>query len=502
MKISRPSLRKLLPLLFGLGFFNTAVAQSDTVTDLLGNQLVCNLAERELADMSIEPLYQVVNGQCNAIEPDGDAGAWFSDDQCTSPLTYSRTRFEDYCASASNRAELGNGVGIRTDSWTLNPGNRLDLGARSLAGLSQPYMQRLIYRQVQTARGRCDLEMRIYKKHPTASGQRSMIALHGGSWTSRSFGYLGLELTVPQFVDAGFVVYSPFYRLLDDTDSSAACNQADFNEIVQDANAALDWVLDNASQYGSSGTPLVFGQSAGGHLALSLAVNRPSAVSGAVLMYPPTDFTDFLQRVQSNAYTNPQGLSILERVVGTSPENASVSLPLVGENSFPARVASEGGDWPPMFIVQGSADELVEARQAVRLCDALADRTLAEVNQEIGNATELRDVINCSNATEPASELHLIQQGQHALDVCINPNVADLCFSGDSASRALVAQSIGESVDFAIASHQANIQAASGTNTNDTPTDVMQSVSTGGGGALHLLVLLLALFVPKRRQGL
>lgn len=503
-------------------------AHADVVSDLLGNQLVCTLAERERASMNIEPLYQITDGQCSAVVPDGDSGSWFSDNQCTNPVVYTRTNMQNYCLAASNRSQLGNGVGIRADSWSLTPGNQLEFGSRSLEGVTQPYVQRLVYRRVQTLRGSCDLEMRIYKSHPAATGQRSMIALHGGSWTSRSFGYLGLELTVPHYVSEGFVVYAPFYRLLDETDSTAACNQAEFNDIVNDADFALEWVLANAERFGSSGAPVVFGQSAGGHLALSLAVNHPSSVSGAVLMYPPTDFTDFLQRVQSGAYTNPQGLSILERIVGENAQGVSLALPLVGENSFPLRVAGEGNEWPPMFIVQGSADDLVEARQSVRLCDALAGRVLATVDQDVGDAVELRDVISCGDQTIPASQLHLIMRGKHALDVCINENVPDLCQAGNAASRSLVSQSISDALRFSVSAHQSALDAASasgnspsegseGANSENDSADesrgtdmgseegsdansMVAAVSTGGGGAAGgwFLLALACGFVTRR----
>jgi len=488
----------------------SAAVKANVVTDLLGNQLLCALAERDLADMPIEPLFQISvgnqNGLCEAVVPDAENNAFFTDENCTAPVTYTRTSMQDFCAIAADTAELGNGVGIREDAWTLTPGNRLDLGARSLDGVTQPYMQRLVYRQVQTPRGRCDLEMRVYKNHPASTGQRSMIALHGGSWTSRSFGYLGLELSVAHYVDQGFVVYAPFYRLLDNTDSSAACNQAEFSQIVDDGGAALDWVLDNASRFGSSGTPIVFGQSAGAHLALSLSINRPTSISGSILLYPPTDFADFLGRVGSGAYTNPQGLSVLERVVGSADASA-VTLPVVIDNSFPTTIAEQGGELPPMFIVHGSADSLVEPRHSVRLCDAIAGRNLAGIDQELGNTNDLREVIQCGNATEPASELHLFRLGEHALDVCINPLIPDLCFSGGAASQALVSQTVGDAVNFSLAAQSAaNTNQDPSTDETVEPADVVSMVSTGGGGGgtLGLLSLLLLLsfllLLPQLRQ--
>lgn len=438
----------------------STTASADVVSDLLGTSFACAFANSTRSNMPVEPLYQNTAGQCMAVVPDGDAGSWYSDDQCLNPIVYTRTSMQQFCAAASNRAELGNGVDIRADSWTLTPGSQLNLGSRSLNGVSQPYMQRLVYRRVQTASGSCDLEMRVYKKHPSAQGQRSMIALHGGSWTSRSFGYLGLELSVSHYVNQGFVVYAPFYRLLDNTDSTSACNEADFNDIVDDANFSLNWVLNNAERFGSVGAPVVFGQSAGGHLALSLAVNQPSQVSGVIAMYPPTDFGDFLQRVKSGAYTNQEGLGVLNRVVGGDADGANLDLPVVLENSFPMRIAQEGNDWPPMFIVQGSSDDLVEARHAVRLCDALAGRVLPEANEEVGIANELREVVLCDEQSTPVSQLHLIREGAHALDVCLNENIADLCPSGSAASRSLISQSITEAATFAVTAHQTSVDEA------------------------------------------
>lgn len=492
--------RYLFVALLALG---SSQAATIDVQSFLGSSLACLLLENELADVNIDPLHQLnSDGQCVAVVPDQDAGNWFSDAQCTNPVIYTQTSVPEFCAAAASADTLGNGVGIRQDAWTLTPGNRLDLGARSLTGVTQPYMQRLVYRRVQTSRGACDLEMRVYKKHPGITGQKSLVALHGGSWSARSFGFVGLELSVPHFVDQGFVVYAPFYRLLDNEESSAACNQADFNEVVNDAEFALDWVLSNAANFGSTGAPIVFGQSAGGHLGLSLVVNRPSSISGAVLMYPPTDFSDFLQRIQNGAYTNEQGLSILEDVVGNGATAATAdpSLPVVINNSFPQRIASEGLEWPPVFIVQGSADDLVEARQAVRLCDALAGRTLPGVAEEVGIISEQREVVICDATTTPNSAMHLIKQGSHALDVCLNENVSDLCPAGNGTSRALVSQSIFESVNFASAAFDAHNVQPTDPDTQSNESD--SSASSGGGGGIQWPLILLLVLGQALRSGI
>ncbi len=473
-------------------FAAARAADDKTISELLGAALTCSLVEQTLATMPVEPLYFRNADLCVAKVPDSaEPRAWFADADCTDSVAYNHVAMQDYCAAAVDPIRLGNALDIDQNSWSLSPGTRIDLGARTLDGVAQPYQQRVVYRQVSTPRGECQLEMRIYKSHPAASEQHSLLALHGGSWSSRSFGYFGLELTVPHYVNQGFVVYAPFYRLLDDEDSTAACNQADFADVVTDAEAALDWVVEHAAQYGSSGNPVVFGQSAGGHLAAALTVNKTELVSAAVLLYPPTDFQDFIQRVQSGAYTNPQGLGILKNVLGTPVAQADLNSPVVVNNSFPQRVTSEAGQWPPMFLIQGMADELVEARQSVRLCDALAGRPLLADDESVATVSELREVRDCSAPlASTASALHLFRDGKHALDVCLDGRFADVCPSGGEASRALVAQSIGEAVAFSEAAARASL----------TSNEPQVADSGSGSSESFFLVWLLAFLLCRRKQ--
>ena len=443
---------------------STAHAEID-INTLLGNALACAITEEALAEMPVEPLYHADQSPCQAVNPASTtATQWFVDAACTIPVAFSSTRMSDYCDDSLDKASLGNGLDITAESWTLTPGNRLDVGAKPLDGVTQPYMQRRVFKTINNERGECQLEMRIYAKHPDIKNQKTLIAYHGGSWTSRGFGYFGLELSVPHFVEQGFVVFAPFYRLLGDRESTPACNQASFDQITDDAESALDWVLDNASDYGATGLPVLFGQSAGGHLAASVSLARADTISAAVLMYPPTDFYDFLARVQQGFYTNEEGLSILERVIAGPAASASLDDPLVASNSFPLRVRDDAAVTPPMMIVQGMQDELVEPRQALRLCQALSGDPLLDTATEISAISDVATVQSCGED----SSLYLVRDGNHALDVCLDERIDSVCPSGGAEARARVALIIDDAVSFAD-------NAAAATTT---------SSSSSGGGSL------------------
>lgn len=499
--------------------------------DGFGTALACRIAERELADMPVQPVYRFsAEGAraCIEVVPDVDAaGAFFADAACEISIEVTPTTLASWCDTLLDPVGLGEGEDLRAlpvgaaAPWTLSPGSRLDVGARSLDGILQPWLQRSIYREVETVRGSCALEMRIYAASPAVSDQRSLVAFHGGSWSNRGFGFLGLELTVPHFVERGFVVYAPFYRLLGESEGSVACNAADFeNDIVADAHAALDWVIENDERHGSGGAPVVFGQSAGGQLAARLAADRPDEISGAVLFYTPGDYEDFVLRAADGSYTNAQGVDILERVLGVPVDEADTSMSPIPENSIPQRIARDGLALPPVFMLHGIADTLVEARQSVRLCDALAGRDLPSSDQPLEPPTALREVLDCGTRNNATSSLHLVLQGQHALDVCIaSASVpTDLCPAGSEASRALVADSIGSAVVFADA--VANAQDAgdpffpgeesgvdpdpgygtsAGEPANDGEMASVTGAGSGGGGIGYPLLWLLAGAALRRR---
>ena len=481
----------------------SANAQSPDIRDIIRSELACALIDSVFADMPVAPLYSVTDNGCEAVRPDSAEVDYFSDDSCSGLVNFAPTDRVDHCALLLDSTGLGEGGDIGDNTWTLSPGSRFDLGALSLEDVQQPYMQSTIYRRINTDVGECELEMRVYASHPAVENQKPLIAFHGGSWSGRGFGFFGLELTIPHYVEQGFVVFAPFYRLLGDSEGSAACHNATIGDIVDDANAALEWVQREAGQFGASGNPVTFGQSAGAHLAASLAVYSADQISGAVLMYPPTDFTDFALRAISGAYDNEQGLGILRRVMQLD-DDADLSLidlsaSPVPENSFPQRIVEDGITPAPMFMIHGLEDDLVEARQSVRLCDALAGRELTPLDSPAVSITRLREMQSCNEA----SSLQLIRQGQHALDVCLIDTLipTDLCFSGSEASRLEVADAISNASEFAIEVANRDAQATPELPSNDDTSDDGSDdvlADDSGGGALSGLAFLLWWFVVLR----
>lgn len=458
---------------------------SDTLLNRLGSAIGCDLSARLKADMQAAPLYSKATGACESGKPD-QSGEYFRDAGCTVGLQFNRTGQQQFCAESVDKQRLGNGAAVNT-GWTLSPGTRYDIGVKPLEGLTQPYRKSVSYRRIATDAGECQLEMRIYKNSLLSDDQQSgipLLAIHGGSWKARGFGTIGIETAAAHYTSKGFVVFAPFYRLLSDSEPNVECQSAPIEQIVDDIDAALQWVIANAANYGASGKPVIMGQSAGAHLALSTAVNFRAQVAAALLMYPPTDFTDFIDLVLAGEYTNEQGLNILSDVLGVDDASlADVTAAAVTQNSFPARIAASPGSLPPMMIFHGLADELVPASQSVRLCNALAAR---EPAAEVIYDGSLEQIIECG----PDSRLYLYSLANHALDICLTGNelLTAACPAGGRDSQRLIAASLDQSIDELL------------TIAESVRASANNSTSSGGGSFSNfpLAVLLGALLVLLR----
>jgi acetyl esterase/lipase len=482
-----------------------ALILNDTaaIEEVLSDAVQCEAAGFLQASLMHEPVYRVSDLGCELTQiptasvtgQDVVADPWFIDARCQLPLDYFETSTVDYCTQVLDTQRLGNADSFQDElgRWTLSPGTRFDIGAVPLAGKQQPFTQRVNYKSVSTSMGECALEMRIHSTVPTSNAQtealspsRAVIAFHGGSWQRRSSGALGIESLATQFVNAGYVVFAPFYRLIGTDEGNDACNDATLGEVLEDAHDALSWVQSNGARYGVQDKPILFGQSAGGHLAAVLAVERPDEIKNAVLFYAPTDFAEFARQLIDGEITTETGKGILEAVIGETLETLDIQDPIVQRNALAARVVNGPASLPPFFLLHGQKDTVLPVSQSIRMCNALAG------NPELGPATRidvstgaLRSIVSCGNA---GSELHLIAEGEHALDLCIDE---ELCLSGSPASARLTKDSIKSMLSW-ISEVPVNSSPL-----QDGNSDGLVSSSGGGIGCWGLLALILGNFARR-----
>ncbi len=459
--------------------------EPSSAQNIFSDALVCESASAFLNTTESSSLFDRTGNQCSAVNlAEAMSGNYWSDEQCTDVIDYRTTSMSEHCIVALDADRLGNAsvLGTEAQHWTHSPGTRFDIGALSLDGLAQPLMRRYRYKSVQTDRGLCELEMRVYSGASHIESRKPLLALHGGSWQHRASGFLGIEATATHFTNRGFVVFAPFYRLIGESDGNAACNNATLSDIQSDVNDALDWVNERSEHFRLNDKTTVFGQSAGGHLALSLAVGRSNEIRRAILFYAPTDFADFAAQIKSGAYTNPAGLKILQTVTGETIDELDTSSLLVSGNSFPAIVSATPERYPPMFILHGEMDSLLPFRQSVRLCNALSGSS----DPNLGPAELFPNIDSLSSSTAcgiSGSTLHLIAEGEHALDLCLAPG---LCLSGSEQSSEEVARSMTTMLDWASA-ERVSVSAI--------------RVGAGGGlGATHWLLLVLVTLVWLSRK--
>ena len=175
-----------------------------------------------------------------------------------------------------------------------------------------------------------------------------MVFWYGGSWQSGSradYRFVGVEMA-----KRGFVTVLPDYRKYP---------AVTYPAFVEDAADAFAWVRRNISEYGGDPSRIIVsGHSAGAHSAVMLATDQrllarrglsPSAIRGVIGLAGPYHFT---------------------------PESRRLVKAFNGPENFPAMQAGNfvDGDEPPMVLLHGSSDVIVNRINIDRLTAAL-DRT-------------------------------------------------------------------------------------------------------------------------------
>lgn len=165
-----------------------------------------------------------------------------------------------------------------------------------------------------------------------------VVFFYGGAWqwgSKEDFLFVGEALA-----EQGYLVVLPDYRVYP---------EVSFPGFVEDGAAAVRWVRDNIAAYG--GDPLqiyLIGHSAGAHIAALLALDPaylpPGTVRALIGLAGPYDFLPLTEPIQRNVMSVP------------------ATDPLLTQPIHYARP-----DAPPLLLLAGDEDELVEPGNTLRL---------------------------------------------------------------------------------------------------------------------------------------
>ena len=194
------------------------------------------------------------------------------------------------------------------------------------------------------------LRLDFYGGREARTPRPLVLVIHGGSW--RSGDRHQLPSMAKRMAHAGYAVAAMDYRLAPTHPFPAA---------YDDVRAAVDYLREHAAELGIDAERVVlYGRSAGGHLAL-LAAYRWQApfVRGVVALYPPTDLEYSWHHpsepTRAGHATGPCG-----EFLGGGPDESSRAARALRRRLALCLAAS--ADSPPTLLIHGGRDELVRPR--------------------------------------------------------------------------------------------------------------------------------------------
>jgi acetyl esterase/lipase len=208
--------------------------------------------------------------------------------------------------------------------------------------------------------GDTELKLDLARPKEGAGPFPALVFIHSGSWivgTRQEFDYVA-----QQAAEKGYVAVTVDYRLTYDLENEKTTSP--FPCQIYDVKCAVRWLRANAQKYNIDSNHIgAFGFSAGAHLALLLALTKPSdrlegdvgnagfssAVQAAVSCGGPTSLITF-----------PPNHDLIRFLGGTIQE-----VPEQYARASP--VAYVRKDSPPVLLLQGDKDDEVPLDQAMLL---------------------------------------------------------------------------------------------------------------------------------------
>ena len=212
----------------------------------------------------------------------------------------------------------------------------------------------LQYREGKSTAWKLDL---AYPKEPGSRPRPALVIIHGGGWIEGDkSSFTSLEHWAPgniiDFVKLGFVAATINYRL---------SREAPFPAALEDCKCAVRWLRAHAKEYHIDVNRIgAYGNSAGGHLALLLAmVDKANGLEGDG---PYQDQSSMVQAVVSDSgpldldWRKPEN-SGLAKVISEFLAGPPDTLPERIRKASPASYTDK--TLPPLLLIYGTADTQV-----------------------------------------------------------------------------------------------------------------------------------------------
>jgi acetyl esterase/lipase len=205
-----------------------------------------------------------------------------------------------------------------------------------------------------------ELKLDVYARRGATTPQPTLIYMHGGFWVAGN--KEGALMTLMPWFEMGWNVVNVEYRLGRVALAPAA---------LEDCMCALKWVATQSKTYNFDVNRIVVtGESAGGHLALSLGMIPESVgldrecasatqlpkVAAVINWFGITDVADVID--------GPHRANAAMQWFGSLPDRIEIA-----KRVSPLTYVRAG--LPPIMTVHGDSDTTVPYQQAVRLHDAL-----------------------------------------------------------------------------------------------------------------------------------
>ncbi len=260
------------------------------------------------------------------------------------------------------------------------------------------------------------LRLNLYLPASPQNQRPLVIWIHGGGWQTGS--YSPLAGYAAPLVNRGIAVAAVQYRLTGQSATFGAGNVT-WPAQIHDIKGAVRFLRSRSAQYGIDPARFaVWGQSAGAHLALTLALTsdsaalegvvggnseQSSAVMAVVSYYAPTDLFELGQDFALTPPNLPQAVSVVDGsgqphaiLVGFGASSEGFGVLRANRSNpvdpWPARVAlalSAGpvnhasANDPAVFLAHGTADTVVPLHQVRRMRDALVLAGLSPTIREV-----------------------------------------------------------------------------------------------------------------------